>query len=764
MIEKIIKLRGIGLLHEPLPDGEIELKKITSIYAENGRGKSTLATIFRSLAEGDPVAVLSKKTLGGEYDPLVMFRINNQNYVLENGNWTANCPHIIVFDSDFIDKNVYSGSRLEPEHRANLLEFALGEQGVSLKKEIDNINTKISEINSELRNMTKLVEAYAQLYNPREFINLQPDPQLEEKLRQAEKRLMDVKNVEAIKKRPELITIELPQIEIEQIKELLQKSIETLMKEAEQQVRKHIKQYLDQQGEQWLRQGLKYTKGGVCPFCTQSLKGVSIIEAYKCYFDQSYEELKGHIEEQKKWVAGSLSDSRLTSIIEAIKRNSMARESWSDQPDVIFPPEAEKDEIEHTWRKLREELLEVLGKKLENPLLPVPLPESLSSAFQGYKQLQDKIRQYNSEINSANQQLQTIKQSIESMPLKVIEEQIAKLKAQKKRWEPEVDELCNKYRKLQDEKSGLEQDKNRKKNELDQYTNSLLRKYKDSINEILETFYANFSIEETSVDYKGGRPRISYRLRLMGKTIPVMERDETAGSPLFSNVLSDGDKRTLALAFFLARLYTEPELNRKIVVIDDPISSFDTHRRQATLKALIDLGKKCSQLIVLSHDAFFIRDFSDKIKTEKDDEVFVFQIRRKGDYSIFDSCDIHSICESEYYKHYVTLTRYLEEGTTDDIKEVIKSIRPYVEAILRYKFPLELEKAKNLGDMIRRIRESEPGSPLSRVKSLLAKLEDINDFASPFMHSPELNASLRVPTDTETRAKVELALKIGWGF
>ncbi len=53
MIEKIVKLRGIGLLHEPLPSGAIQLKPLTLIYAENGRGKSTFATICHSLACGE---------------------------------------------------------------------------------------------------------------------------------------------------------------------------------------------------------------------------------------------------------------------------------------------------------------------------------------------------------------------------------------------------------------------------------------------------------------------------------------------------------------------------------------------------------------------------------------------------------------------------------------------------------------------------------------------------------------------------------------
>jgi len=53
MIEKIVKLRGIGLLHDSLPSGAIQLKPVTIIYGENGRGKSTFSTVCYSLATGE---------------------------------------------------------------------------------------------------------------------------------------------------------------------------------------------------------------------------------------------------------------------------------------------------------------------------------------------------------------------------------------------------------------------------------------------------------------------------------------------------------------------------------------------------------------------------------------------------------------------------------------------------------------------------------------------------------------------------------------
>ena len=49
MIEKITQLKGIGMLHDSVPSGELALSNAVAIYAENGRGKSTFSHLLRSL-------------------------------------------------------------------------------------------------------------------------------------------------------------------------------------------------------------------------------------------------------------------------------------------------------------------------------------------------------------------------------------------------------------------------------------------------------------------------------------------------------------------------------------------------------------------------------------------------------------------------------------------------------------------------------------------------------------------------------------------
>jgi wobble nucleotide-excising tRNase len=57
LINQLKLLRNVGQFHSVSAGGQLPLKKLTLIYAGNGRGKTTLAEILRSLSTGDPVPV-----------------------------------------------------------------------------------------------------------------------------------------------------------------------------------------------------------------------------------------------------------------------------------------------------------------------------------------------------------------------------------------------------------------------------------------------------------------------------------------------------------------------------------------------------------------------------------------------------------------------------------------------------------------------------------------------------------------------------------
>jgi wobble nucleotide-excising tRNase len=77
--------------------------------------------------------------------------------------------------------------------------------------------------------------------------------------------------------------------------------------------------------------------------------------------------------------------------------------------------------------------------------------------------------------------------------------------------------------------------------------------------------------------------------------------------------LSDGERTTLSLLYFLRKLEDEQvpggEPSRRIVVIDDPSSSLDREALFATHQWLIDTLKNFGQYIILTHDFSLLRLF-----------------------------------------------------------------------------------------------------------------------------------------------------------
>lgn len=120
MLERIHKVKGVGLLHDA--DGrQHAFQKATFIYADNGRGKSTLASLFRSCSTNNPALVINRRTIDGTNNQEVDFQFSNGNWSrFKNGSWDISRPEILVFDSDFVEQNVYAGGQVSTDQRKNL--------------------------------------------------------------------------------------------------------------------------------------------------------------------------------------------------------------------------------------------------------------------------------------------------------------------------------------------------------------------------------------------------------------------------------------------------------------------------------------------------------------------------------------------------------------------------------------------------------------------------------------------------------------------
>ncbi len=149
MIKKIITIKNLGKLKNFSPPGDCEFNKSNLIFGENASGKTTIASIFRSIQDNNSKILIGRKSLGSSIPIEIEIRCESGNKKFINNKWDSVIPEIEIYDSKFISDNVFSGIYVDLINRRNLQIYAIGEESVILSKEIFNLDHQSREIQRE---------------------------------------------------------------------------------------------------------------------------------------------------------------------------------------------------------------------------------------------------------------------------------------------------------------------------------------------------------------------------------------------------------------------------------------------------------------------------------------------------------------------------------------------------------------------------------------------------------------------------------------
>jgi wobble nucleotide-excising tRNase len=203
----------------------------------------------------------------------------------------------------------------------------------------------------------------------------------------------------------------------------------------------------------------------------------------------------------------------------------------------------------------------------------------------------------------------------------------------------------------------------------------------------------------------------------------------------FRYTLSEGDKSTLAIALFLAKISFASNPDKLIVIFDDPLTSLDSGRRFLTIKELGKLSERIGQLVVLTHDATFAADLEREVRVPNISLELVY--RNKESWLTKRSHQEQNV--TGLFRDIKTLIDFQKNGATSESerRDVIRCIRPALEGLIRVKYHDLLSESQWLGDFIKMVRTSAIGSDLFRLKeaSILDALCDINDYSKGHHHS-----------------------------
>lgn len=720
MLNKIIEIKNVGLFHDAK---WMDFKKATLIFAENGRGKSTLSNLFYCLANENNQIL---KTIDSNELPQISLLLNGKRINFSNNAWSESYPNIVIFDEHFINNNIYSGMKIEGTHRTNLLEFIIGEQAVSIKNGLDTLTKEIQELTSEISGLEKQLKIHHNDVSLESFINLPKTDNVEQEISNRQTKIQQARNVEKIKSFP--IPIHLQNtitLDLEYIGSLLNKDIVKIEQSAEEIVLKHIKNH-DHSIENWIEQGQKFIINKDCPLCGQSLDNSALIKHYNLYFNKEYEQLKNDVNQLFVKLEKLLDLSFLSRLESDTNSNDSKVIMWSTyiKSDAAFS--FNHQEIESHLSKIKELLIPLIEIKKCQPLEKVDFSVIKTESQNLLDRINKSITSYNNSVDEFILSVNSYKESLEKYREQSLAGEINRLQLSELRHRNDIDDLITFRSNKQDEKRTKEelkkQEKEKLKNELSQYLNT----YTEEINRLLNNFGTNFTISEFKHDYmSGGKPRIDYKITLRGNAVKL---------DTLSTALSAGDKRTLAFAMFIVRLNRDSERSNKIIVIDDPICSLDMGRRNSTKRILCNIAKQSEQVIILGHDAYFLRDIHDDLEKNNIEASSVKISRGNNGYSKFESANFNEKCHSEYHKKFMLLENFVKNGSGEEDK-VACAIRPLLEGYLHRRFPAQVSRNTLIGVIIANANNASSDNPLYHLKNLTNELNEVNDYAGDFHHS-----------------------------
>lgn len=311
------------------------------------------------------------------------------------------------------------------------------------------------------------------------------------------------------------------------------------------------------------------------------------------------------------------------------------------------------------------------------------------------------------------------------------------------------------------------------KNELEDATlklNNLLKEFEDYskeiynghislVNKYLEKFTTYIMLKE----FRSDKIKNTFEAFRIYPVFEVYDKEIVFSAPDPSGrignarySLSEGDKSTIALCFFLARLELQG-FSDKIIVFDDPLSSFDYSRRNTTIFQLAKIAKSSVQFFLLSHDLGFANDFKDKCSFL---DYVNLKIENDGETSFIAHHDIDAEFLTATQKDLEVIKNYLIKPVTGEfeMREVIRCIRPALEGLFKTKYFDLIANNIWLGEIIEIIRNSPDESRLKKLNNIVEDLIELNDYTKSYHHATGANKNENI-NPIELKRYVQLLMR-----
>lgn len=691
MILKIERIKNIGNYEDYVASGDTTLKKATLIYAENGAGKTTLARILYSLSQNNPTIIQKHKRIGATSNSEVCLRTEHGIISYNGNNWNSPMTNIAVFDAHFVSNNVYTGFQINNDHKKQLYKFVLGDAGVDTAKKIERIKHMIDVKNTEINNLTNQIAALCNPYSTDvdSIIKFKENSDIEKSILAKENELRLSHDNDVILRHAVLSKVNLLKLDLnfEQLKFLVSLSINDIGQEYIDIVQDHIanlNKHKVSDASNWLYKGVLFvadSKTNSCPFCGQELSQNKLIEGYNQYFSERYKNTIIGIDNFIQKLSSfniQLIISNISVAYRQLLEGHMFWEKYMTTKSQLPKLDVSLDDLKACY----ENISILLNEKKTSPVTALPI-DIIDNYLICERAINEQLENLNRYIDTYNLQIAEIKGKIR--PLNIIEKELQILRLTQKRYQQPLLGCCNLLITLKRQLNKLQAINKTLQQQQKDISTEIVRRYGDKTNYYLtNVFRTRFKISEIKDGGIRGRAKesnLSYTLTFNGT--PIEQEGDTHTS--FKNVLSEGDKNTIAFSFFLAKLTTDTALSDKIVIFDDPLTSLDLNRRNTTIHQLVLLYQQVKQCIILSHNLHFLIEINGVSRIKKQDKKGLQILNTTGISRIIEY-QIKQEWIANYQKALNAMYSFLGNPSSDAQETAINSIRISLETFLKLKY------------------------------------------------------------------------------
>jgi wobble nucleotide-excising tRNase len=714
MLERILLIENTGNYCR-VQAGQIAFSDVNIIYGENRNGKSTLCDIFYSLCLDEPRLITDRKSIIQQREPAqvtqnIKIKFSGKREPVEflNNAWTSKIPEcsvLHVFDQNFIHRNVMTGMSYSRENSTNISSFILGENSEKFVV-LESKNQKIRDDKKSLGIITNRFNSH-NINNIDTFITLPLSNKTLEELNeeiQSSKRLQQelntqIYNVTQVTSRTNLETISRHKAintDLQSINKCLDLNMENIHQASKAAVNTH-KTNVDNTDtfDGWAARGVIHLKDD-CPFCGQELEeGASaLIDSYKTAFNNSFQTFISSTRTNVNQIQrNTLINSNIGSIKEQHERNLACLETYVEEDIRKILDEQSfiqllSDSFEHINHALTN--LHLVNDKFAK-IVNIALTTKLEAPYNAidaidftelqnvFSEFDGSITQYNAIKTAINNELTQFKESQDATALRESKSIEARkevsLENTKRRLVLNAD--CINFSNLNDiiisdlaayntEKAALEADQDLFLDTYFNEINSLFRRIGSS----------DFDISR-SINRVGARTVYDLKVSFKGRDI-----DKTKFHCLFS----ESDRRSLALCIFFAKINQLPvdEKEKAILVMDDPVTSFDNERISNILQILQTLEASTKQIIITTH----YKGMASAVM-KKFNEAKALKIVQTANGSIIEETTKAEMTATAHDERYTEIMDFVEFRTRDN---KITKLRQFVEDEMRqrYKLPLTI--------------------------------------------------------------------------